>query len=100
MTRDLADLERLHEPAGDLFTNEVITALRVGLARIEGKLDQTLTLRRDVERLAGEGEAMRTRITKLEEFNRFQTAVGVTLVGLLTVLTGAGFTYLLTHPWS
>lgn len=96
--RELQDLERLTQTeAGPAFTSEVITALRVGLARIEGKLDQTLTLRRDVEFLQAHGEADRTRITKLEEFNRFQTWVGGTIIGLLTIAFGAGFTYLITH---
>lgn len=68
--RTLEDLERLASPPNPNYLADVVNALRVSLARIEGKLDSALTLRKDFEDYRDEQDKrhMETadRLTKLE----------------------------------
>lgn len=100
--RRLDELERrsptTHEEA---FTQEVINALRVSLARIEGKLDAALTLRRDFEayrsRSDDELEDVRTRLTKAEGWQAAAHWIAGGVWSVSMIILTIVLTYLFQH---
>lgn len=100
--RPLQELERVTNVQADpVFTTEVITALRVGLARIEGKLDAALTLRRDFEdykkAVSVELEDHGTRLTKAEAWQGFAMWIVGAGQALVLVIVAAALAYYWHH---
>lgn len=94
--RPLEELERF-DPDGSspnpFVPSEIVTQLRVSLARIEGKLDNLIGLSTVVETLREDLVNAETRVTKLESWNKFAVWLFGVVQSVVLVVVAAALAY-------